>query len=287
MIGAPSDVNLAARKGSVMRRLRLLMCALAVYGSAQGAFAADLPLLRGSTFEAGPPARWDGVYFGAQFGANTTGANFDAATGSLTEILRTGMINSVTATPLGSADHAGGLQYGAFVGYNMQWDGAVLGVEANYTRLNASVTATNQMTGTYIAGDGVSTGTLSATGTANLRITDMGVLKARGGWAAGMFMPYMSAGFAVANATLDRTVTATFMPPAVAPGYVFTAPFAPLTGTTVSNGLAYGYTLGAGVDMMLANCFFVRAEYEYASFGDFQQVNMHVHSARVAAAYKF
>ena len=270
-----------------MRRLRLLMCAFAVCGSAQGAMAADLPLLRGSTFEAGPPARWDGVYFGAQFGTNIAGANFDAATAGLNSLLTIGNINSVTSTPLGSADHAGGAQFGGFVGFNMQWDGAVLGVEANYTRLKTSVTGTNTITGTYVSGDGVTTNPLTGTGTATVRFSDIGVLKARGGWAAGMFMPYMSAGFAVANATFDRTITATFTPPASAPGYVFTAPFAPLTLSTSQNGLAYGYTLGAGVDIMLANCFFVRAEYEYAAFGDFQQVNMHLHSARIAAAYKF
>lgn len=287
MIGPRAKASFAARKGSVMRRMRLLMCALAVCGSAQSAAAADLPLLRGSTYEAGPPARWDGVYFGAQFGTNIAGANFDAATAGLTSLLTMGQINSVTATPLGSVDHAGGLQYGGFVGYNMQWDGAVLGVEANYTRLNTALTATNTMTGTYVSADGVTINPVNATGTATVRFSDYGVLKVRGGWAAGMFMPYATAGFAVANATFDRSVSATFTPPAIAPGYVFTSPFAPLTLATTQNGLAYGYTLGVGIDIMLANCFFVRAEYEYAAFGDFQQVNMHLHNARIAAAYKF
>lgn len=271
-----------------MRLVRLLMCALAVCGSAQGAMAADLPLLRGSTFETvAAPARWDGVYFGAQFGTNVAGANFDAATSGLSGLLNIGFINSVTATPLGSMDHAGGLQYGAFVGYNMQWDGAVLGVEANYTHLNTTLTGTNNLTGTYLAADGSSDNRFVGTGTASVRFSDYGALKVRGGWAAGMFMPYMSAGFAVANATFERSVTATFAAPAFAPAFAFAPPFAPLTLNTTTTGLAYGYTLGAGLDILLADCFFIRAEYEYASFGDFQQVNMHLHSARIAAAYKF
>jgi opacity protein-like surface antigen len=269
-------------------RLRLAMCALLLCGSAQAAMAADLPFLRGSTYDEAPaPARWDGVYFGAQFGTNIVGGNFDGATGGLASMLLNGQVSSVTASPLGSLDHAGGAQYGGFVGYNMQWDGAVLGFEANYTRLNTGLTATNTMTGTYVSADGVTTNPLNATGTATVRFSDYGSLKVRGGWAAGMFMPYMSVGFAVVNATLDRSVTATFTPPAIAPGYVFTTPFAPLTLNTSTNALAYGYSLGVGLDILLTNCFFIRAEYEYASFGDFQQVNMHLHNARVAAAYKF
>ncbi len=61
----------------------------------------------------------------------------------------------------------------------------------------------------------------------------------------------------------------------------------PLTLTDKRSAIAYGYSLGAGLDFALTNCFFVRAEYEYASFGDFNQVNMHLHNARLAAAYKF
>ena len=266
---------------------RWLMCALIVAGSVEGAAAADLPLLRGSTFEMGAPARWDGVYFGAQFGTNISGANFDAATAGLTDMLRIGMINSTTGTPLGAGDHAGDLQYGGFIGYNVQLDGAVLGIEANYTRLKTSLTATNTIAGTYVSADGVTTNPLAGTGTATVRFSDYGSLKVRGGWAAGIFMPYVTAGFAVVNATFDRTATVTFTPPAIAPGFVFTSPFAPLTVSTSQNGFAYGYSLGAGLDIALTNCFFVRAEYEYAAFGDFQQVNMHLHNARLAAAYKF
>ena len=270
-----------------MRRMRFLMCALTIIGSAQAAAAADLPLLRGSTFEAGPPMTWEGLYFGAQVGTNVAGGNFDAATAGLAGLLRVNPIGTVTATPLGSVDHAGGLQYGGFVGYNVQWDGAVLGLEANYTRLNMALTTTNTMISTYASADGVTTNPVNATGTATVRITDYGSLKVRGGWAAGMFLPYMTAGVAVANASFERSVSATFTPPAIAPGFVFAPPFAPLTAGTTFNGLAYGYSIGAGLDVALSNCFFVRAEYEYAAFGDFQQVNLHLHNVRLAAAYKF
>lgn len=271
-------------------RLRLLMCGVAFVGMMQGAYAADLgdSFLRGSTVISQPgPSRWDGIYFGGQIGTQIAGADFAGTTGAVSELLRVGTINTPTATSLGAVDRSGGAQYGGFVGYNAQLDGAVVGAELNYARLNTTVTATNTMTGTYASADGVLNNAYSATGAASVRFTDYGSLKVRGGWAAGMFMPYATLGFAVAQADFTRTVNATFLPPTSNPAFVFPAQFSPMTLSSTSSGFAYGYSLGAGLDVMLANCFFVRAEYEYASFGDFQQVHMHLHNARVAAAYKF
>ena len=269
-------------------RLRSLLCGLAFVGIAQGASAADLgdSFLRGSTVISQPgAARWDGVYFGGQVGTMIAGADFSATTRDVSNLLRGGPINTTIASPFGAVDHGGGAQYGVFVGYNSQWDGAVIGIEANYVRMNTAVSATNAMAGTYVFADGT-INPYTATGAASVRFTDYGTLRVRGGWAAGIFMPYATLGFAVARADFNRSVSATFTPPANS-GFVFTPPFAPLTLGTSFSGFAYGYSLGAGLDVMLTDCFFLRAEYEYASFGDFQQVNMHLHHARIAAAYKF
>jgi opacity protein-like surface antigen len=273
-----------------MRRLRWLMCALVVTGSVHSAAAADfgIPFLRGSNaYEVGPAMRWDGLYFGAQVGTTIGGTDFGGATSGLRNMLQIGQINSVVATPFGAVDHSGRAQYGGFIGYNVEADGAVLGVEGNYSRLNTTLTANNTVSGTYVSADGVTNNPFTGTGTASVRFTDYGSLRLRGGWAAGNFMPYATVGFAVAQADLTRTVTANFTPPAGAPGFVFPAQFAPLTMTETRSGIAYGYSLGAGLDFALSNCFFLRAEYEYASFGDFNQVGMHLHNVRVAGAYKF
>jgi outer membrane immunogenic protein len=270
-------------------RLRSLMCGLVFVGMVQGAQAADLgdSFLRGSTVVSPPgEVRWDGVYFGGQVGTTIAGADFSGTTSGVSNLLRIGPLNTPTASPFGAADHSGGAQYGGFVGYNSQWDGAVVGIEANYAHMNTTVSATNAMTGTYASADGVTANAYTATGTASVRFTDYGTLRARGGWAAGMFMPYATLGFAVAHADFNRSVSATFLPPANS-GFVFSPPFAPLTLATTFSGYTYGYSLGAGLDVMLTDCFFLRAEYEYASFGDFQQVNMHLHNARIAAAFKF
>ena len=264
-----------------MRRMRWLVGALIVAGLSSGAQAADMPALRGSnSFVVGAPLRWDGLYFGAQVGVSVTGADFTNATNALATMLVGGVINNVTAMPLGTDDRQTS-HFGGFVGYNTQWDEAVLGVEGNYNRYHAQMSATNTMAGTYTAADG-STNPYTANGLTAVRITDVGTFRVRGGWAAGNFMPYGFVGFAVAHAEIDRSVTTTLTPPAGAPAPAAT------TATTSETGLfAYGWTAGLGLDFALMNNFFVRAEYEYVQFGDFQQVNMHMHNARVAAALKF
>ncbi len=264
-----------------MRRMRWLMCAFIVAGCAQGAAAADMPLLRGSnTFDVGPQVRWDGVYFGAQVGYSVAGADFTNATGSLSALITGLPFLTTTSTPLGTDDKPSA-HFGGFVGYNTVWDGAVLGVEANYNHYNAQMTSTNIIGGSYLAADG-NTYPYSANGTANVRVTDVGTFRVRGGWATGNFMPYGFVGLAVARAEIDRSVTATFSPPLGLP-----APPAVTFGTSQTGQFAYGWTAGVGLDIALMSNFFLRAEYEYIQFGDFQQVNIHMHNARVGAAVKF
>lgn len=264
-----------------MRRMRWILGALFVAGVGSAAQAADLPVLRGSnSFVVGTPQRWDGLYFGAQFGGSVTGTDFTNATNALQNMLAGGIINTVTAFPLGTDDRQTS-HFGGFIGFNTSWDGAVLGIEGNYNRYHAQMSSTTNLTGTYTAPDG-SSNPFSATGSTTARITDVATFRVRGGWDAGNFMPYAFAGFAVAKAEIDRSVTTTLVPPVGLP-----AP-APTTSTTSETGqFAYGWTLGVGLDFALMKNLFVRAEYEYVQFGDFQQVNMHMHNARVAAAFKF
>ena len=63
--------------------------------------------------------------------------------------------------------------------------------------------------------------------------------------------------------------------------------FQDTTTETKSGTLAYGYAAGFGLDMALMQNVFVRAEYEYVKFGWFNDINMHIHSARVGAGLKF
>src|SRR5215207_2380200 len=80
-----------AKKGRVMRRMRWLLCGLAVIGMARQAPAADLSemFLRGSSTIISAPGgvTWEGFYFGGQVGATVSGADFSTASRSLIQFM--------------------------------------------------------------------------------------------------------------------------------------------------------------------------------------------------------
>ncbi len=195
-----------------MRRMRWLMCALILAGSAQGAAAGDLldmPILRGSnTIDMSAPTRWDGVYAGAQFGRAYSGTDFSNSTSSLVAfILRNTTIeneNHVSDwTTLGKGE-ASASSWGGFIGYQTQWDEIVLGVEANYNRTNMSASASDSMRRTFSTSDGYSND-VQVTATSSIHITDYGTFRARAGWAAGNFLPYAFVGVAIGRADTAQT----------------------------------------------------------------------------------
>lgn len=276
-----------------MCRMRWLMCALIVAGSAQSAAAADLglPILRGSnTYDVGGPTRWDGFYVGAQVGSTWSGTDFANSTKSLVSfILRNTTIENEQHvsdwTTLGKADTSG-TSWGGFVGYQVQWDEAVVGVEANYNRTNMSASASDSMRRTFSTSDGYSND-VQVTATSAIRITDYGTVRARAGWAAGSFMPYAFVGVAVGRADVTRSARV------IASGFDTTGSGNPPYSTDQTNAaaklgaFAYGWTTGLGLEFMLMQCLFVRGEYEYVQFGAFNDLNTHIHTARVAAGVRF
>lgn len=255
--------------------MRRFLLAAAMFGAVCGAQAADmpdLPVLRGAFTDGLTTAKvnWQGVYIGGQ-----------AAYGSITS-KPASTINSdlegnfiappgfqYTRPPLGTAHgvHGG---YGGFVGYNSQWDDVVLGIEGNY--LHGGWRALTSATGvTY------TTDFLHAAATMNssalISLTDFGSARLRAGYVIGCFLPYVYGGLGLGSETVDRNVSAS--PPSVV---------VPLSGNT-KNTLVYGYSLGAGVDVMLMAGFFLRAEYEYLRVTS--TIESNVNSGRLGIGYKF
>jgi opacity protein-like surface antigen len=266
-------------------RLRWLVCGFA-FAMVQSANAADLgEMLRGSTVIAQPgPARWDGIYFGGQVGANYSGADFSGATRSLVDfILRESTLRNIANVGdwnvLGKADTSGS-SWGAFVGYNMQMDDAVLGVELNYNRTNLSMASTDALA----LQPGGFPDTVYINGTASTRLTDYGTARVRGGWAAGSFMPYGFVGIAIGRADVSRSATVNLYDPAILPNAFY---FSQTRTESKAGDFAYGYAAGLGMDICVLANLFVRGEYEYVQFGAFNDINMHIHTVRVAAGLKF
>lgn len=163
---------------------------------------------------------------------------------------------------------------GLYVGYIKQFDsGVVLGIEGDYNF--ASVKGT-----TLYRALGVDDPLFGG----ELRLDAVGSVRVRAGYAVGRWLPYVTAG--VAMATYKHTTVHL-------PGSV---PYADVS-ETIS-----GYTLGAGAEYAVTDNWVVRGEYRFADFGRHPSVrrstfdgaalnpdaiDLKAHDLRIGVAYKF
>jgi opacity protein-like surface antigen len=274
--------------------MRRLILAVAMAGAVHGAQAADLPdfpVLRGGFSEglSRSGVIWQGYYIGGQAGYGSTDMNFAGSHSGITSRI---LANTVIENDMGVSDWPLALgktsqrnsAFGAFAGYNGQWEDVVLGVEASY--MHGSFAGSSS--GTMARGGTLSDGQyhiVTASSNGSMDITDMGTLRVRGGYAYENFLPYMFAGVALGNANIVRSVTIADQRGANAAAAALAAP-AIVTGTEAQhNHLLYGYSAGVGVDMMLWGGLFARAEYEYVRFTG--AVDTSVNTVRGGLGYKF
>ena len=233
-----------------MRRFLLVAVVCGSAGVAQAADMPELPFLRGSFTEglSATSVNWQGSYVGGQ-----------VSYGSVTSKVPSGLNNDLRNfypmvpppgvaydwEPLGSA-HGNATGYGAFAGYNSQWDDVVVGFEANYIH-DGFRSAANSVGSTYAGGVLESVTNSNAT----VKLSDFGSLRVRGGYVWGCFLPYLFAGTGFGSQTVDRTVSAS--PPPLVAG----------TSAASQTKLVFGYSAGVGIDIMLVGGLFARAEYEY------------------------
>ena len=311
--GAPSAISGAShgrhRDLSRRRGLRAGLAALALILLAPaGAVAADMPeFLRGSYSPSS--TRWDGFYFGAQAGKTFGTADFSNSTASMVSYILSNtelqpIVSSWATLPKGST---GSPSFGAFIGYNYQWDDVVLGAELNYNHMSLTTGAQGSIGPILVPGANLPDGStvlysVTVTSAAAVTIHDIVTARARAGWAFDRFMPYGFAGLAVGRADVSRfatlagsTITIT-PPPTTGPGGI-SIPGIPVTGaldlprdpqSQSQNGVvAYGFTAGLGVEVALFQNLFARAEWEFIEFPNISDFRVQANSARVAIGLKF
>jgi opacity protein-like surface antigen len=282
-----------------------------------------MPVLRGSSSDFAPspyvPApptytRWSGLYAGGQLSHSIAGMDFGTSAGSLISYaVRNSVLESHVTnwTTLSKGDTSAN-GFGGFVGYNWQWDDVTLGVEANYTRVSLGKSASDSLSRSFIDNTNAPAGhqyTYDATVTASaaVTLTDLGTFRARGGWAAGNFMPYGFAGLAVARANVTRSATVTanrtddFSITSIVIDPVTGIPFTVTTPQSVMTNLllpgtqtegqtgayAFGYTAGFGMDVLLMANMFVRGEYEFVRFPNIKGAHVTVNTVRLGGGLKF
>ncbi len=282
-----------ARRGMKGRQMRWVISALLVLALVPPALAADLDtdVLRGSE-PVGPAlfTNWTGFYVGGQGGLSDADADFSGATQpTIAYLLRDTALEN-TSHPselpvLGTADQTGA-SYGGFVGYNTQWQDLMLGVEANFEHTNFSLIAP----GNPIVRSGLSDGlgnsyTVAISGNGAMTDLNYVALRGRAGLVLGDFLPYgfLGAVLGVANINVTTTIQGFCEPGSTA----ICSDFA-FSGSAGRNyALLYGATIGAGLDYAVTQHFFLRGEYEYTRFIQFDSILLQVSSARLGLGYKF
>ncbi len=106
----------------------------------------------------------------------------------------------------------GGSFGGGFVGFNTQWEDAVLGIELHYNKsrffANAPVDPLTRLVSTATDSSAGNTYLLNLSGDASMRITDFGSARVRAGWAVANVLPYATLGFAFGRADITRSARA-------------------------------------------------------------------------------
>lgn len=312
-----------------MRTLALTLLTTLTLGGATAAAAADLDygVLRGPDYEpAAPVIDWNGVYIGGHGGYTSASLQqknvFQDVLASrfrASDIESEFFVSSLLAIP---STRVQGSSYGAFLGFNYQFEDAVVGLEADYTRFERSGVASNGIGRTMTTAAGMSE-FVNLFGVSTTKIEDFGTIRARGGWAFGNFLPYITGGVAIGRATVSdqglvqnygydaKTYAANQGVTTGTPAYVYrhdyqtfnpaypgnnsspagaiqTVPAAPVA---ISKGptekTVGGIALGAGLEFAITQNFILRGEYQYVLFNDFDGHKVNLNTVRGGAAVKF
>jgi outer membrane immunogenic protein len=289
--------------------MRRLVLAAAMFGMAFGAQAADmpeLPVLRGSVAPIASRT-WDGWYAGGQVSYTAAEADFSKSVVGLTNfIFRDSVLEQPTSQfNLLSKTTTQGTGFGAFVGRNWQWEDLVFGLEANYNYFNTIATFTSGSNSLEIVNppgqqnppNVTTTYGVTLTGKAAVQLKDAITFRARAGWAAGDFLPYVFGGAVVGRMDVSRSVTSsvTRRDDTTDPltGIVTIGPTLPVPAQSQTliehrtNAFVAGWAGGLGLEYCVWGNLFMRGEWEYVKFLAVKNTVVQANNLRWGIGYKF
>ena len=165
------------------------------------------------------------------------------------------------------------------------WEGLVLGFEINYSRTDFRAEADATPISRIVTTSSF-TYDFTLNGGAHITLHDLATFRRRAGWEVGNFLPYAMLGVAAARAELARTATAfgtqtSFDTPPIV------TPFSFRQTQSKDNAFMFGWSVGAGVDVLVMPNAFLRAEFEYLALSPVWGMSPVVITARPGLGYKF
>lgn len=266
--------------------MRRLILTAVLLGGAIDAYAADLPdaPLRGPLTDfVSRTAYWQGIYVGGQYAYGASNADHSTTNNVLNETTRVAAApfaalagSIVPSSPVLTKNSQNRSGYGGFIGYNGQWDDVVIGLEGNFVHGDFTTRSSARTLALAAVPGGVGINTFDSTSVGNLQ--NFATARIRAGYAIGSFLPYAFAGGGLGQADFLRTANVTGTVNGV---QTFSVP----GNADVKNHFVYGYSFGAGVDVLLIGGLFARAEFEYLRITS--QLDLNVSTVRGGIGYKF
>ena|SRR5690242_17516951 len=291
-LGLGADVRL--RPGAVGRTASLpvvaAVCSLIAATPVDHAVAADWPdALRGSftpTY-----ARWDGWQFGVQAGVANMNSDFGNSTSGLVSfILRNTTVENEFAPSNWAAlpsNSTNGQVYGAFLGYNIQWEQLVLGFDINYNNTASSLesSAQDSIGRQFVTSDGFNN-QVTVDARSSIKLIDYLALRGRAGYAVSNFLPYAAVGLVLGR--FNHSTTATVFAQGTNAGTG--ASYGPNVNTATSgkdNAFIGGVTAGLGVDWAITPGVFLRAEWQFVAFAPVAGIRTNINTGDLGIGVRF
>jgi outer membrane immunogenic protein len=226
---------------------RILLASAALLGLASAASAADLSRRYVAPAPVAVPAlfTWTGIYggFHAGYGFGEVDATLQREGGVVSGFSAAGII------PNRFNIDRDGLILGAQVGYNMQFDSFVAGIEADISYSGVSGSSSRSFS------DPRGPGFFSNTARLRSDLDYLGTVRGRFGFAVERALIYGTAGLAYGEASVRGSLSSTDSP----------ASFQAASGR--ESGTEVGFAGGAGVEYAILNNITIRGEYLYYNLG--------------------
>jgi hypothetical protein len=246
-------------------------------------------VLRG-TF-GGSTARWDGVNFGVSLGLTNMNTDFGNSSSSLVAYsLRNTTVenefspSSWTTLPSTTTNSR---QYGAFLGYNWQWDQLVIGADVAYNNTPSLQTGASDSISRLVTTSDTYVNSVTITAASSIKLVDYATMRARFGYSMGQFLPYAVLGGAVGRFNYTNTATTTVSgtsTTATPPTY---GPNTDTESNSKNNAITGGVLAGLGIDVAVLPNVFLRAEWEIIAFAPVGGIKSNVNTGSVGVGVRF